>query len=95
MIYTAIVLFAGFIIFTLSDFGGTKALGFLTSITLFVSMLTNLIVLPALLLTFDDGKRKKDAHPLIEQVDEFYLEGDDEEINLDRIVVEAKSSIIQ
>jgi predicted RND superfamily exporter protein len=95
MIYTAIVLFAGFIIFTLSDFGGTVALGFLTSITLFVSMLTNLIVLPALLLTFDDGKRKKDAHPLIEQVDEFYLEGDDEEINLDRIVVEAKSPIIQ
>ncbi len=95
MIYTAIVLFAGFIIFTLSDFGGTVALGFLTSITLFVSMLTNLIVLPALLLTFDDGKRKKEAHPLIEQVDEFYLEGDDEEINLDRIVVEAKSPITQ
>ncbi len=95
MIYTAIVLFAGFIIFTLSSFGGTVALGFLTSITLFVSMITNLILLPALLLTFDDGKRKRDAHPLIEQVDEFYLEGDDEEIDLDRIEVEEKPSIIQ
>ncbi len=95
MIYTAIVLFAGFIIFTFSDFGGTVALGFLTSITLFISMLTNLIVLPALLLTFDDGKRKKNSHPLIEQVEEFDLEGDDEEINLDKIEVEGKPSIIQ
>jgi len=93
MIYTAIVLFAGFIIFTFSDFGGTKALGLLTSITLFISMLTNLIVLPALLLTFDDGKRKKDFHPLIEHVDEFYLEEADEEINLDKIEVEGKKTV--
>jgi len=92
MIYTAIVLFAGFIIFTFSGFGGTVALGFLTSITLFISMLTNLIVLPALLLTFDDGKRKQNYHPLIEQVDEFYLEGDDEEINLEKIEVGGKQS---
>jgi predicted RND superfamily exporter protein len=95
MIYTAIVLFAGFIIFTLSDFGGTVALGFLTSITLFMSMLTNLIVLPALLLTFDDGKRKKDAHPLIEQVDEFYLEGEDEEIDLELIRVNGKETVAE
>ncbi len=95
MIYTAIVLFAGFIIFTFSDFGGTVALGFLTSITLFISMLTNLIVLPALLLTFDDGKRKRNSHPLIEHVEEFDLEGDDEEINLDKIEVEGKQSITQ
>jgi hypothetical protein len=49
-------------------------------------MLTNLLVLPALLLTFDDGKRRKDAHPLIEQYGEnFYMEEEDEEINLKRI----------
>ena len=95
MIYTAIVLFAGFIIFTLSEFGGTVALGLLTSMTLFISMLTNLIVLPALLLTFDDGKRKKDFHPLIEQVDEFYLEGEDEEINVEKIEVNGRETITQ
>jgi predicted RND superfamily exporter protein len=95
MIYTSIVLFAGFIIFTVSDFGGTVALGFLTSITLFISMLTNLIVLPALLLTFDDGKRKADAHPLIEQYDEFYNEEEDEEINLEKIEVENVTPISQ
>ena len=95
MIYTSIVLLAGFIIFTVSDFGGTVALGFLTSITLTISMLTNLIVLPALLLTFDDGKRKKDAHPLIEQYDEFYQEEEDEEINLEKIEVENATTISQ
>ena len=79
MIYTSIVLFAGFVIFAASDFGGTVALGILTSTTLFIAMLANLIVLPALLLAFDDSKRRKDSHPLIEQVDEFYQEDDDEE----------------
>lgn len=94
MIYTSIVLFAGFIIFTASGFGGTVALGFLTSTTLFISMLTNLIVLPSLLLTFDDGKRKKGLHPLIEHYDEFYEEKDDEEIDVEQIEVKVKSSII-
>jgi predicted RND superfamily exporter protein len=89
MIYTSIVLFAGFIVFIASDFGGTVALGSLTSVTLLVAMLTNLLVLPALLLTFDDGKRKKNAHPLIEQYgDSFYLEEEDEEIDLDLIELE-------
>ncbi len=87
MIYTSIVLFAGFVIFTASDFGGTVALGILTSTTLFIAMLANLIVLPALLLAFDDGKRKKGSHPLIEQVDEFYQEDDDEEIDIGKIEV--------
>lgn len=91
MLYTSVVLFAGFIIFTFSDFGGTKALGFLTSITLFVSMLTNLILLPALILVFDNGKRKGNLHPLIEQYDdEFYHEEEDEEINLKKIKVGEK-----
>lgn len=86
MIYTSVVLFAGFIIFITSSFGGTVALGALTSTTLLVAMLTNLLVLPSLLLTFDDGKRKKGSHPLIEQYDEdFYLEAEDEEINIRRI----------
>lgn len=71
MIYTSIILFFGFVIFVLSDFGGTVALGKLTSITLLFAMLTNVIVLPALLLQFDSGKRNRDVHPLIEKYPEF------------------------
>lgn len=60
MMYTSIILFFGFVIFTLSEFGGTVALGKLTSITLLFAMLTNLIVLPAMLLQFDPGKPQED-----------------------------------
>ncbi len=51
IIYTSLVLIAGFIIFCWSDFGGTKALGWLTSLTLVVGTLTNLILLPVLILS--------------------------------------------
>ncbi len=57
ILYTSLVLIAGFIIFCFSGFGGTQSLGWLTSITLFSAMLTNLILLPVLLL--DLGKRQK------------------------------------
>lgn len=53
MFYTSIVLFFGFGIFIASDFGGTVALGLLVSLTLMVAMLSNLILLPCLLLTLD------------------------------------------
>ena len=52
IIYTSLVLVAGFVIFCFSDFGGTKALGWLTSLTLVVSTLTNLVLLPTLIKTF-------------------------------------------
>lgn len=88
MMYTSIILFAGFVIFAGSSFGGTVALGILTSVTLLIAMFTNVILLPSLLLSFDDGKRRKDAHPLIEQYDDgFYQEDEDEEIDLDLIKV--------
>jgi predicted RND superfamily exporter protein len=51
IIYTSLVLIAGFVIFCFSGFGGTQALGWLTSLTLVLATLTNLIFLPALLLT--------------------------------------------
>jgi uncharacterized protein len=51
IIYTSLVLIAGFVIFCFSGFGGTQALGWLTSLTLILATLTNLIFLPALLLT--------------------------------------------
>jgi uncharacterized protein len=90
MFYTSIVLFAGFIIFAFSDFGGTVALGILTSITLFNALIINLIFLPTLLLTFDKGVKIGKSHPLIEQYDEFYFEQEDEEIDLAQIEVDKK-----
>jgi predicted RND superfamily exporter protein len=57
IIYTSLVLIAGFIIFCFSGFGGTQSLGWLTSITLFIATLTNLILLPVLML--DTAGRKK------------------------------------
>jgi predicted RND superfamily exporter protein len=53
MFYTSIVLFFGFLVFTISSFGGTIALGGLVSITLLFAMISNLILLPSLLLTFE------------------------------------------
>jgi predicted RND superfamily exporter protein len=50
IVYTSLVLIAGFIIFVVSGFGSTQALGWLTSFTLLVATLTNLILLPVLLL---------------------------------------------
>jgi len=52
IIYTSVVLIAGFVIFCFSGFGGTKALGWLTSLTLVTATIANLVLLPALLLTF-------------------------------------------
>lgn len=51
IIYTSLVLIAGFVIFCFSGFGGTQALGWLTSLTLVMATFTNLVFLPALLLS--------------------------------------------
>lgn len=86
MVYTSIVLFFGFVIFVFSDFGGTVALGILTSLTLMFAMLTNLTLLPALIMVFDSGKRNQNFHPLIEHY-EFYVEDEDEEIDTDSLLI--------
>jgi predicted RND superfamily exporter protein len=52
IIYTSLVLIAGFIIFCLSGFGGTKALGWLTSLTLVTATFTNLVLLPSIIISF-------------------------------------------
>lgn len=57
IIYTSLVLIAGFIIFCFSSFGGTFALGWLTSVTLITATLTNLILLPVLLLLFNKEQK--------------------------------------
>ncbi len=54
MFYTSIVLFFGFLVFTVSNFGGTIALGGLVSGTLLIAMFSNLILLPSLLLSLQD-----------------------------------------
>lgn len=59
MFYTAIILFAGFFIFTASEFRGTKALGVLVSVTLLIAMLSNLVLLPAFLLGLDRRRARK------------------------------------
>jgi predicted RND superfamily exporter protein len=56
IIYTSLVLIAGFVIFCFSGFGGTQALGWLTSLTLVMATFTNLVFLPALLLS--TGKKE-------------------------------------
>ena len=50
IIYTSLVLTAGFIIFCASSFGGTFALGWLTSVTLLTATVTNLVLLPVLII---------------------------------------------
>jgi len=61
MFYTSIVLFFGFSVFAVSDFGGTIALGALVSITLLLAMLSNLILLPALLLSLERSIANKNT----------------------------------
>ena len=53
MFYTSIVLFFGFSVFIVSNFGGTIALGALVSTTLLLAMLSNLLLLPSLLLSLE------------------------------------------
>lgn len=58
IVYTSMVLTAGFVIFCASTFGGTVSLGWLTSLTLVTATLTNLLLLPVLLLLFSPVKKK-------------------------------------
>ncbi len=60
MIYTVVALFAGFLIFIFSGFGGTQALGWLTAVTLFTGLAANLFLLPALILSFEKGLNPKE-----------------------------------
>jgi predicted RND superfamily exporter protein len=68
--------------FSLSQFGGTQALGLLVSLTLLVAMITNLIVLPSLLLTLQRKVTTKSfREPYMELLDE------EEDIELDDLTV--------
>ena len=61
IVFTSLILMAGFAVFAVSEFDGTKSLGYLTSLTLFLAMIFNLTLQPALLLWMDKAKKKKKA----------------------------------
>ncbi|NCD43374.1 MAG: RND family transporter, partial [Bacteroidia bacterium] len=84
IIYSSIVLFFGFGIFVFSSFGGTKALGFLVSFTLLIAVLSNLLVLPSLLLSLNKWITTKwfKKEPLMEIYDE------EEDIDTTRLPIE-------
>jgi predicted RND superfamily exporter protein len=71
MVYTSLVLLFGFGCFAASEFEGTRALGVLTAVTLLVAMLTNLLILPALLLSFQKRITTKSfQEPFFQTLDE-------------------------
>ncbi len=83
MIYSSVVLFFGFGIFTLSSFGGTEAMGYLIAFTLVIALLSNLFILPSLILTLDKRiTTKRFKEPLLEIFDE------EEDIDLDELEIE-------
>lgn len=66
MFYTSIVLFFGFSIFVVSSFGGIVSLGILVSITLIIAMISNLVLLPTLLMSLAQRVANKEFNkPLI------------------------------
>ena len=78
MIYSSIILFFGFIVFVLSSFGGTQALGYLIAFTLIIALLSNLFILPSLILYLDKWLTTKAfKEPFLE----VYDEEDDIELN--------------
>ncbi len=76
MFYTSIVLFFGFSVFMISSFGGTVALGGLISTTLLFAMFSNLILLPALLLSLEKTIANKEE--FIEPTIDILVEEDEE-----------------
>ncbi len=85
ILYTSVVLFFGFGIFSISNFGGTQAMGILVSLTLMVAVTSNLILLPSLLsglerLTTTEAFKEPLLHIYDEEED---IELDDLEIATD------------
>jgi hypothetical protein len=78
MFYTSVVLFFGFSVFTLSSFGGTIALGSLVALTLLFAMISNLVLLPALLLSLEKTIANKEE--FIEPTIDILSENNEEDI---------------
>ncbi len=79
MIYTAVILSFGFLIFVCSGFGGTRAMGILVSMTLLMAYCSNLVLLPSFMLSMEKKLQRKEfaKQSLIEVNEEkFEDEGD-------------------
>ena len=89
MIYTSIILFFGFSIFSTSSFGGTAALGVLVSVTLIIAMLANLVLLPSLLLSLENSLTTKafEKEPLLAVINE------EEDIELDYLEIDSSTKV--
>lgn len=82
MIYTSVILFFGFGIFSTSQFGGTVALGVLVAVTLLIALFANLILLPTLLLTLEKIITNQSfKEPLLS------IYNEDEDIEIDELVI--------
>jgi hypothetical protein len=88
IIYTSVILFFGFIVFVFSDFGGTQALGYLSAVTYFVALFTNLILLPSLLLSLE---RRLATKSFEEPYFEAYTA--ESEINWSDLEIEGESNL--
>jgi len=87
MIYTSIILFFGFGIFSVSQFGGTVALGILVAVTLLIALFSNLILLPALLLTLEKSITNQSfKEPLLQ------IYNEDEDIEIEDLTIENKKT---
>ena len=83
MIYSSIVLFFGFSVFMLSSFGGTQSLGKLITFTLIAAMLSNLVLLPSLILSLNKRITTKSFNePFLQILDEE----NDEDMNELKII---------
>lgn len=82
MVYTNVVLFFGFSIFAASSFGGTVALGILISVTLLVSLITNLLLMPSILLSLEKRLITKEfmEEPMLEIFEETKDEHEQEKL---------------
>jgi predicted RND superfamily exporter protein len=89
MMYTSIILFFGFGIFSLSNFGGTVSLGVLVSITLLAAMFSNLVILPSLLMSLDKMiTNKAFKEPLLQ------IYNEEEDIDLEELKIDTSKYII-
>lgn len=87
MMYTFVVLFFGFGVYSVSKFGGTAALGILVSLTLLIAITSNLVLLPSLLVGLEKYTTTKSFHePLLQIYDE------EEDIELDDLEIEGSEN---
>ena len=83
MMYSALAVCSGFAIFIFSDFRGTQSLGWLTGLTIFGGLATNLFLLPALIYAFKDFVNAK-----VELKDSMIEISEEDDVENDRQIKE-------